>query len=253
MTQTALEARIQAIAPHCIRDAEDSPAEDWIALSDVERIISALTAPVQRNELENASTLLHYRLRETDDEAMNALDLLTKAALTAPVGLEWRDDHLLYNGRSVGWVQNWKFAPNEWQVHFQGDFSKCGTEDEARAALETAAREWLRIPTQPNVAELVEALEALFEDTPDLADAFKFIADDDLNEVFDAGLRHKTGITAEDHLKRFLFFFRPFAYATKDDSWGELEKLVSITLTSYVRTIKRVHAARATLSRAKGG
>lgn len=31
-----------------------------------------------------------------------------------------------------------------------------------------------------------------------------------------------------EYLNRFLGMFRPFAYATEDDSWGELEKILCI-------------------------
>jgi hypothetical protein len=67
--------------------------------------------------------------------------------------LEWRDHlspglnqySLYFNGRSVGMVQKYGFD-NQWQVHFQGDFSKVDTEQEARQALEASARSWLRLP-----------------------------------------------------------------------------------------------------------
>lgn len=86
-----------------------------------------------------------------------------------PVDLEWRSGILYFNGRQIGWVQCWSSEPDQWQVHFMGDFHKLNTRDEARTALEKAAREWLAPITQPQpqsdvVKALVEAavpLEAM--------------------------------------------------------------------------------------------
>ncbi|MEN6621464.1 MAG: hypothetical protein ABFD50_07955 [Smithella sp.] len=49
-----------------------------------------------------------------------------------------------------------------------------------------------------------------------------------LSRISDRGLRHKNGVTPEDYLKGFLEVGREFAFATKDDSWGEFEKLFHI-------------------------
>lgn len=49
-----------------------------------------------------------------------------------------------------------------------------------------------------------------------------------LKRISDRGLRHKTGKTPDDYLKAFLEVGREFAYATRDDSWGEFEKLFHI-------------------------
>lgn len=46
----------------------------------------------------------------------------------------------------------------------------------------------------------------------------------------DAGLRHRAGKTGEDFVAHYCKTFRQAAYATRDDSWNELEKLVTHVL-----------------------
>ena len=43
---------------------------------------------------------------------------------------------------------------------------------------------------------------------------------------FDLYLRDKPGMTADEFVKRYCEVFRPFAYATQDDSINEFEKLI---------------------------
>jgi hypothetical protein len=38
--------------------------------------------------------------------------------------------------------------------------------------------------------------------------------------LFDNGIRHRSGKKPFDYLKSWLSMLRPFAYATRDDSWG---------------------------------
>ena len=47
---------------------------------------------------------------------------------------------------------------------------------------------------------------------------------------FDLGLRHKSGTTANEFIRRYCEVFRPFAYATQDDSINEFEKLITHVL-----------------------
>lgn len=47
---------------------------------------------------------------------------------------------------------------------------------------------------------------------------------------FDLGLRHKAGMTANEFIRRYCDVFRPFAYATRDDSLNEFEKLITHVL-----------------------
>lgn len=94
---------------------------------------------------------------------------------------------------------------------------------------------------------LKAAREAL-ENVPKLPPAFQWTGTEDgLEDLFDAGMRHKTNVPFE-YLKRWLPMFRPFAYATHDDSWGELEKLICITLHSYVQTLAKVERVLSTIT-----
>lgn len=47
---------------------------------------------------------------------------------------------------------------------------------------------------------------------------------------FDLGLRHTSGMTANEFIRRYCEVFRPFAHATKDDSLNEFEKLITHVL-----------------------
>ena len=56
---------------------------------------------------------------------------------------------------------------------------------------------------------------------------------------FDLGLRHKPEITEKEFIRRYCEVFRPYAYATKDDSLNEFEKLITHVLNMYVYERKR--------------
>ncbi len=58
----------------------------------------------------------------------------------------------------------------------------------------------------------------------------------------DLGLRHVPGMTANEFIKRYCEVFRPHAYATKDDSLNEFEKLIT-----HVLNMLRYHQRRAEL------
>ena len=47
--------------------------------------------------------------------------------------------------------------------------------------------------------------------------------------------RHEVGSRPEDYLNQFLIVARQYGYATRDDSWGELEKELKIAF----RTLER--------------
>lgn len=69
-----------------------------------------------------------------------------------------------------------------------------------------------------------------------------------LEGTFDVGHRHAhPSKEPYDYLKSWLSMMRPFAYATQDDSWGELEKLICIIMRNYVRLLsemERLHFER---------
>ncbi len=97
------------------------------------------------------------------------------------------------------------------------------------------------------IRALREALEKLTDCQP-VPKVYKYTgtAEVDVESMFDVGHRHKSGEQPRDYLMSWLSMFRPFAYATKDDSWGELEKLISIVMNNYVQILVRAEAARAT-------
>lgn len=70
----------------------------------------------------------------------------------------------------------------------------------------------------------------------ELISAYKTYNDDGIasDKFFDAGIRHKSGCRPVDFLNHWLKICRPHAYATQDDSWGELEKLLAIIIRNYV-------------------
>jgi hypothetical protein len=90
-----------------------------------------------------------------------------------------------------------------------------------------------------------EALKAITETAPSLPKSFQWTGTDRAEDLFDAELRHASGKTPVDYLRAWLNMFRPFAYATRDDSWGELEKLISIAMNRVVKTYAAIDAARA--------
>jgi hypothetical protein len=70
---------------------------------------------------------------------------------------------------------------------------------------------------------------------------YSFIHDAiDLEHFADKGIRHRSGDKPEDYLKHWLQLFRPFAFASRDDSWGELEKVLSIIFRVHVFAHRRL-------------
>lgn len=61
----------------------------------------------------------------------------------------------------------------------------------------------------------------------------------DETKNFDLELRHVPGMTASEFIFRYCEVFRPFAYATRDDSLNEFEKLITHVLSMYVHQKRR--------------
>jgi len=97
------------------------------------------------------------------------------------------------------------------------------------------------------VAELEAALKLIVEVAPRLPKVHQWTGVDAAEDLFDMGLRHKSGLKPYDYLKTWLNMLRPFAYATRDDSWGEMEKLLCIVMRNYVRVAAAADAGRAAL------
>ena len=51
------------------------------------------------------------------------------------------------------------------------------------------------------------------------------------------------------YLKKWLEMFRPHGYATHDDSWGELEKILDIVHRNYLQLLRTASAERLTQAR----
>lgn len=56
----------------------------------------------------------------------------------------------------------------------------------------------------------------------------------DIVRRLDAGLRHQAGLTGSDFVKHYCGVFCDYAYATKDDSWNEFEKLITHVLAMLI-------------------
>lgn len=99
---------------------------------------------------------------------------------------------------------------------------------------------------EAELGRLREVVERLTDCQP-VPKVYKYTgtAEVDVENMFDVGHRHKNGKQPRDYLMSWLSMFRPFAYATKDDSWGELEKLISIVMNNYVQVLVRAEKARA--------
>lgn len=64
-------------------------------------------------------------------------------------------------------------------------------------------------------------------------------------EKYPDGVRHsKTPNNAGAYLEKWLEQFRPYGYATKDDSWGELEKILDIVHRNIGRREAELTALR---------
>ena len=117
-----------------------------------------------------------------------------------------------------------------------------------------AARTLRALDEAQERAERAEAALADLADCQPLPKVYKYTgtAEVDVENMFDVGHRHRNGKQPRDYLMSWLSMFRPFAYATKDDSWGELEKLISITMNNYVQILVKAEKARAALNQEPG-
>ena len=88
--------------------------------------------------------------------------------------------------------------------------------------------------------DIVERLRAR-----DLPPEFCFVGDR-VEQLFDPENRHRSGVKATDYLASWLSMLRPFAFASRSDSWGELEKLLCIVMRNYVE-VHRLCPEAATL------
>ena len=89
-----------------------------------------------------------------------------------------------------------------------------------------------RVPT----AELKSVLEILAAD--EIAGLEE--AGGQIETMLDAGIRHSRNADVERYLTQWLTIGRCFAYATKDDSFGEFEKLFSILVHRMLRAEARL-------------
>ena len=80
-----------------------------------------------------------------------------------------------------------------------------------------------------NVTDIVERLL----ERSDLPSTFDFVGEK-VEGLFDQENRHKRGANPTDYLQSWLSMLRPFAFASKSDSWGELEKLLCIVMRNYI-------------------
>ncbi len=148
----------------------------------------------------------------------------------------------------------WKHVP--WHVeegppavrHPSG-YLIANTDVDANAALIVAA-----VNALPGLIARVEEMERALADMADcqpLPKIYKYTgtAEVDVENMFDVGHRHVSGKKPYDYLKSWLSMLRPFAYATQDDSWGELEKLISIVMNNYVQILVKAETARAALKK----
>ncbi len=176
-------------------------------------------------------------------EKLDELERLLKAGTPGP--WEARPMQSREQGRLACWTEI--FSQNISLVHIQASKH---ADDEANAALIVAAINALEelVAMGRRVAELEGALSEMTDCQP-LPKIYKYTgtAEVDVENMFDVGHRHANGRKPYDYLKSWLSMLRPFAYATQDDSWGEMEKLLSIVMNNYVQTLVKAEAARAAL------
>ena len=75
---------------------------------------------------------------------------------------------------------------------------------------------------------------------------FKLLSTREIENIVDKGLRHKSGSKPVDYLSHWLWVARHFGFATKDDSWGELEKEFAIIIKRLVVAERELEALKAT-------
>lgn len=73
--------------------------------------------------------------------------------------------------------------------------------------------------------------------------AFDLIDDDHLEGMCGSSIRDKRGAQPTDYLRAFLLVARNFGYATRDESWGELEKILQIAFRNQVRLMRQASEA----------
>lgn len=71
---------------------------------------------------------------------------------------------------------------------------------------------------------------------------------DKIEETINFELRHKPNKRAYDYLIQFLEVSRQYAYATQDDSWGELEKHLTIIFRNYEQGRREITQLRQQLA-----
>lgn len=132
--------------------------------------------------------------------------------------------------------------------------SHAAMQTKAREAIFSAFAALLNTPTtRIEITEEVKAAIAMLEELPQLPSSFQWVGTDRAEDLFDAENRHKNGSKPVDYLRSWLSMLRPFAFATKDDSWGEMEKLLCTTLRNHVQTLDAATRARAALTAALSG
>jgi hypothetical protein len=175
-----------------------------------------------------------------DADKLEELERLLRAGTPGPwifhdlrAEKEWEGDQSYSISVGLGFVDDAKYYPS----------APCFDD----AALIVAA-----INALPELVARVRELEgalAKMADCQALPKIYKYTgtAEVDVENMFDVGHRHANGRKPYDYLKSWLSMLRPFAYATRDDSWGEMEKLLSIVMNNYVQTLVKAEAARAAL------
>lgn len=71
---------------------------------------------------------------------------------------------------------------------------------------------------------------------------YDFMPKESLESYADGQVRHKPGAEDTDFLAHWLKVLRPVAYASKGESWGEMEKLFSIFFVQAVLGTRHVRA-----------
>ena len=210
--------------------AWDTCREDVKA--EFERIALAFAASLTHDETANATiTALRASLEEAEgrERALEeAIDEMVKA-LTYPTG-EPED----YDPSPVGRAKDLMLA----YLHNASVLSEYAARAEASEQRESAA---------------LEHLNRIIAHAPSLPKSFQWTGTERAEDLFDAELRHANGKKPIDYLRAWLGMFRPFAYATRDDSWGELEKLIAITMNNVVKTLAAIKQAEVALSTTKSG
>ena len=73
--------------------------------------------------------------------------------------------------------------------------------------------------------------------------SFHFTDDEHLEGMCGSDIRHKSGAQPHDFLRAFLLVARNFGFATRDGTWGELEKVLQIAFRNQVRLMRQAREA----------